>query len=530
MGSPVPDTFSDIEAGGTLVIQRARPGDLLQSLPLLQRAREHSGVVGLLCSPEIASWVRELSLSERIMTLPGVHPEEGLSGAYPKWRSLVGELRGGHWKRAVHLNNDAGGVAILRASGVMKRYGFTRVTGRESFGGSFPGWPDYLVSSARGLRQKSRLHLSDIWREFLPQEETVSREPSRQSPGSLSAPVVLVLSGRSVYRSPTEETVVRILESVMKQTGRPVILVGRPDEWETGERIRRLSGDGVRNMAGKTSIGELDALVGESSLVISPDTATLHLASWRGVPTIGLFFGGASPHETGARFGRRISIVSRMDCYPCGGEGSGCQSIECREKFNGDLIGKIAFSILEGLPLPASSADLLVLEGREGDGGFNAQEISGDPLWRDGSEERESAFSGALFRRFFLRILPGKRVLDPLSRSTASFGELSDEKTILSLSRIRRGISLYRAMMSSSVERRVSVVNEFPGIWPVAHHLLLSGDGPEDSGESLSCSGRLYGALSLLLEEIDEILDSAMSGKASGQGSCFRGEGYVHAG
>jgi len=529
MGSLDPAPFPEVLKGGTLVIQRARPGDLLQSLPLLQRAMRQKAPVGLLCSPQIASWARELSICQSIMTLPGVHPEEGFSGAYPKWRSLVEKLRDGHWERAVHMNNDAGGVAILRASAVGKSYGFTTSIGWERFGESLSGWPAYLVSSARGLRHLNRIHLSDVWREFLPPE---GDEPGELplSHGSISAPVVLVLSGRSVYRSILEETVVGVLAGVIRQTGRPVILVGRPDEWEIGERIRRIGGTGVRNMAGKTSIGELDGLIRESSLVISPDTATLHLASWRGIPTIGLFFGGAFPHETGARFGRRISIVSRMECFPCAGEGSGCQSISCREKIDGDLIGRVARSILEGGSLPSSSDELWVLEGREGDGGFNTQEISGEPGWKEGTGERESAVTGVLFRRFFLRCLPGKRDLDPLSRSFASSGDCSDEKTIRALSRIRRGIELYRAMLGSSVERRISLVNEFPSIWPVAHHLLLAGEPTEVSPGGDPDSERCDAALSCLLLEIDEILDSPRPGPVGGSGFSLKGAETVHVG
>jgi ADP-heptose:LPS heptosyltransferase len=463
------------------------------------------------------------------MTLPGVHPEEGFSVASPKWRALVGQLRVGHWGRAVHMNNDAGGVAILRASAVRRRYGFTRAVGWESPEDGVSGWPAYLVSSARGLRQLNRLHLSDVWREFLPREGDEPGEPPL-SQGALLGPVVLVLSGRSVYRSLTEETVVRVLAAVIRLTGRQVVLVGRPDEWEIGERIRRIVGAGVSNLAGKTSIGELDGLIRESSLVISPDTATLHLASWRRIPTIGLFFGGAFPHETGARFGRRISIVSRMECFPCGGEGSGCQSISCREKIDGDLIGRVARSILEGFPLPPSSDDLCVLEGREGDGGFNTQEISGEPGWKGGTGESESAVTGVLFRRFFLRLLPGKRDLDPMSRSFGSLGDWRDEKTIGTLSRIQRGIDLFRAMRYSSVERQISLVNEFPSIWPLVHHLLLSGEAAEASPGGDSGSERCDAALSLLSSEIEEILDSARPGPFGGSGFSLKGAETIHVG
>jgi hypothetical protein len=204
-----------------------------------------------------------------------------------------------------------------------------------------------------------------------------------------------------------------------------------------------------------------------------------------------------------------------MDCYPCGGEGSGCQNILCGETFDGDLVGRVAVSLLERKPLPPSTREVLILEGRDGDGEFNTQEISGDPGWKNGDPERESAFSGALFRRFFLRVLPGKRVLDPLFRAVCSYGELSDEKSISALARIRRGIDHYRAMGSSPIEMRIRLVNEFPGIWPIAHHLLLSGEGWGNSGEKAAYVHKVSDALSILSQEIDEILSGVTFGKAS---------------
>ncbi len=456
----------------TLLIQRARPGDFLESLPLLDRAASSGGPLGLLCSPEIASWARALEIKARVLTLPGVHPEEGFSGGYPKWRALVGELRDGHWERVVHLNHDRGGVALVRASAIPVGYGFTRMAGETEGEPDSPlGWPAYLVSSARGLRRKNRIHLSDIWREFLPEGPVTESSSPRAFGGS----VVLVLSGRSLYRQPTFETLEALIRGLRKNGVGEVILLGRPDEAALGESLSRLFLGSVRNLAGKTSIADLDALVRDACLVISPDTAPLHLASFRRIPTIGLFFGGASPHETGARYGRRISIVSRMACHPCGAEGSGCQTIACRDLMDGSMIAEVAVSVMSGGPLPSSTPSLWVYEGGESDGGFNRLILSGEPLRVSSGSEGEEELLGILFRRFFLRLLGGTGQPDPVAQALS--GVVLPVESLPVLEHLETGVRLMAALATSSLTRRIAAVNEFPVLWPLAHHLWLDGSG-----------------------------------------------------
>ena len=61
------------------------------------------------------------------------------------------------------------------------------------------------------------------------------------------------------------------------------------------------------NLCGKTSLRELCAVVSKSSLVLSPDSACMHLASAQNIPVIGLF-AIHNPNRVGAYNFRDIEV------------------------------------------------------------------------------------------------------------------------------------------------------------------------------------------------------------------------------
>lgn len=122
--------------------------------------------------------------------------------------------------------------------------------------------------------------------------------------------------------------------------GIDVVLSGGPakDELEYVKRLHRQLPQSVINLAGKTSLSQLSALITESILYIGPDTGTTHLAAATGTPTIAVF--GPSnpvkwtPWPTGYKseinpfkstgnqhVGNVYLIQGKGDCVPCRLEG-----------------------------------------------------------------------------------------------------------------------------------------------------------------------------------------------------------------
>lgn len=103
---------------------------------------------------------------------------------------------------------------------------------------------------------------------------------------------------------------------IRDQHGLPVVLAGAPDEVEIAGRVASLAGNGVINLAGRTSVAQMIALVAGASVAIMNDTGPMHLAAALGRPLVTVF-GPTSPVKTGPY--RRMAGVCRLDlaCSPC---------------------------------------------------------------------------------------------------------------------------------------------------------------------------------------------------------------------
>lgn len=122
------------------------------------------------------------------------------------------------------------------------------------------------------------------------------------------------------YKEWRKEKMAALIRQVREAHGLPVLLVGGPDEQEKAEEIAALAGKGVFNLAGKTSIALLPALLQKCCLFIGVDSAGLHIAAAVGTPTIGLY--GPSASATWAPRGERHFVVRKdFSCVPCNQKG-----------------------------------------------------------------------------------------------------------------------------------------------------------------------------------------------------------------
>lgn len=112
---------------------------------------------------------------------------------------------------------------------------------------------------------------------------------------------------------PTE----RYIELVQQLTDRyrcQIVLTGGPakNELEIAAAIEAAVGDKVTNLVGKTSYGQMTALMGEVDCLIAPDTGPVHIAVAMGTAVIGLY-AVARPELSGPYQVREELCVNR---YP----------------------------------------------------------------------------------------------------------------------------------------------------------------------------------------------------------------------
>jgi len=107
-----------------------------------------------------------------------------------------------------------------------------------------------------------------------------------------------------------------VARRIRGERGLGVVLAGMESEAPIARRVAELAGGGVVNLAGRTSLAELIALVDGAALVVMHDSGPMHLASALRKPMVAIY-GPTSPVRTGP-YGRD-DTVARLDlpCSPC---------------------------------------------------------------------------------------------------------------------------------------------------------------------------------------------------------------------
>lgn len=107
------------------------------------------------------------------------------------------------------------------------------------------------------------------------------------------------------------------LRSVARQSGLPVLVVGQERERDVVRQTCDIVGETAHDLAGKTGLPQLAALIRRASLVVCNNSAPLHIADAFGRPVVVLY--GGTELEDQWRPRRSPSMLLRIptDCSPC---------------------------------------------------------------------------------------------------------------------------------------------------------------------------------------------------------------------
>ena len=95
-----------------------------------------------------------------------------------------------------------------------------------------------------------------------------------------------------------------------------ILLVGSAAERSLATEIVALSGLGLRNLCGETSLDDALALVADARGVVSNDSGLMHVAAAYGRPQVALF-GSTDPRHTPPRSTRARVLWLHLPCSPC---------------------------------------------------------------------------------------------------------------------------------------------------------------------------------------------------------------------
>ncbi len=139
---------------------------------------------------------------------------------------------------------------------------------------------------------------------------------------------------------------IEVSKRLMSECGVSVVFIGlKEDEAVVGEIMSKMKNK-PHNLVNKTNIRQLASLLKRSRLLITNDSAPLHIGSAVGVKIVALF-GPTDPRKYGPTGEFDVVIKEKLSCAPC--EKAECiRNYECMKLISPDTVFDAAKMILEG--------------------------------------------------------------------------------------------------------------------------------------------------------------------------------------
>ena len=156
--------------------------------------------------------------------------------------------------------------------------------------------------------------------------------------------VVIHPVSRWLFKAWPEASCVEVITRLIRDAGVAVALTSGPGstEMEVAQRIlaraRVPSGVPVIDLIGRTTLGELAAVLEQATLFVGVDSAPMHMAAALGKPVVALF--GPSGETSWGPWGEgHVIVTSPYLCRPCGQDGClGSKRSDCLEAISAQTI------------------------------------------------------------------------------------------------------------------------------------------------------------------------------------------------
>lgn len=363
-----------------LVIKLSDIGDVLTATPALRALRQSfpAARIDALVPPNSAPVLRGSPLVDGILISHKFRYGNPLEALSPKVLAealyIAARLRSSGYDVAIvlhHLTTRWGAwkyAALALASGAKVRAGLDN--GR--------GW--FLTHRARDLGFGAR-HEVEYWLEVvaligartddLSLEVTISPEDEAFANDQIpmtnaQCPLVAIHPGSGGYslaRRWDAEGFARVAEALIERYGARIVLVGTPADGVSKVASlmhpARLT-KSCTNLEGRTTLGQLAAVLKRCDLFIGADSGVMHLACAVGTPVVAIF--GPSNHRawgpwTGSwklEAGRAVVVRVDLPCSPCSyvgfsvGRREGCQARTCMRMVTPEMVLEAATRLLGG--------------------------------------------------------------------------------------------------------------------------------------------------------------------------------------
>jgi lipopolysaccharide heptosyltransferase II len=209
----------------------------------------------------------------------------------------------------------------------------------------------------KGITHKGKIHLQRIQslglkikdallEVYIGPEEAKFADSLKQQAGSKY--IVVAPGARSHIKRWKKDGFTEVCRRLANDFQAKIVLMGDEQDREVTRDIANSLSGKIIDLAGKTSIKQAAAVLKSAGLLITNDSALLHLGCNVGVPVVAVF-GPTDPKKYGPT-GRQDAVVrKKMKCSPCQRPQCKKGDMACMNDLSADEVYKAAKNILENV-------------------------------------------------------------------------------------------------------------------------------------------------------------------------------------
>ncbi len=340
-----------IDARRICIIKPSALGDVVQTLPVLTAVRERFPRAHI-------AWVVNRSYAELLAGHP--HLDEVIAvdrvrarpWSWSFWRS-VGELhetlRDGRFDLVLDIQGLLRSGLMTWATAAARRVGLgDSREGSRLFYTDVVGVPEQITAAVdRYWEIAQALGASDRVKQFLVHTTDADREWAERQVKPLAGLRVAVNPGArwATKRWPVEHFA-EIAGRLRRESGAGLVIVGGPEDVSAANQLAESLGDDCVNLAGKTTLKQLAAVLARVHFMVTNDSGPMHLAAALGTPVAALFTctspARARPHGDG-------HLVLSTNVWCAASYLKKCSRMACMDELTPDRVWPLVRAKIESL-------------------------------------------------------------------------------------------------------------------------------------------------------------------------------------
>lgn len=305
-----------------LIAQTGFLGDVILSTPVIENVHElyPGSEISFLTTVEAEPLVRYHPLLCRVITFDKRGKETGLGGLKRK----AAEIQALNFDMAFALHKSYRTGLLLHLSKIRQTFGFEEAAGarfysKHSKRKDLPHEVLRNLAIFRTLGHDPMMLKQHVGIELGEGAEKIAEQVFSTLPG---LPTVGIAPG-SVWLTKrwTVEGFAAVVRHFSNSTN--VVILGSTEDVPIAEKVIKLAGsEKIINLTGKLSLLESSAVISKLDLLITNDSAPLHIASAFRIPVVAIFCAtvttqGFGPWQTKAGIVENVEL----ECRPCGRHG-----------------------------------------------------------------------------------------------------------------------------------------------------------------------------------------------------------------